>query len=127
MAKSWVVAVVILLILAFIFIGIKGSFLGPIGGFAAKVIKPSEVTISGSVSTVGTATYPQSITFVSSGGGSPYVTSATNGQYQITLPNVNTYSVTITWATLGITGGTCNAGTLNLDSLQNTASYNWSC
>jgi len=126
MAKGWIIAIVVILVLAFLFIGMKGSFLGPGGEFAAKIIKPSQVTVSGSVSTTGTGTYPQSITFISNSG-APYVGSISGKTYEVVLPNVNTYSVKIKWAALGITGGECNAGTLDLDSIESSATYSWSC
>ena len=93
------------------------------------IIKPKDVTLTGTVTTTGTNTYPEKITFTSirdsktyvaavSGGGNP-------GAYSIILPNGDSYKVSITWKFLGITFGTGDAGTLNLDTFEKSIERNW--
>jgi hypothetical protein len=90
-------------------------------------IKPSQVTLTGTATTVGTGTSPQKITFIDKSTGNTYVAAVTTNSYQITLPNQKTFSVSVTWSALGITGGSCDAGTLNLDSNDATQTHDWSC
>lgn len=89
--------------------------------------KPSTVTVGGTVTTVGTATYPQKITFTSYTNHKQYVNAVNNKVYSISLPNPDSYQVTITWASLGVTGGDCNAGTLNLDTFDPDINRDWTC
>ena len=95
-------------------------------GYFANAIKPSEVSLSGTVTTTGTGTSPEKITFTSESNGNTYVANANGGSYSISLPNRDTYKVNITWNFLGITGGTADAGTLNLDSMTVAMTKNWS-
>jgi archaellin len=87
--------------------------------------KPKEVALSGTVTTTGTGTSPEKITFKSNKKGSTYVANANGGSYSISLPNEDTYKVTITWKVLGITGGDADAGTLNLDTTETSMVKNW--
>jgi len=87
--------------------------------------KPKDVLVVGFVTTARSATTPETITFTSLRNGETYVASATGGTYAITLPNGDSYSVTITWESHGVTGGTANAGTLNLDTTQSSITENW--
>lgn len=87
--------------------------------------KPKEVALSGTVTTTGTGTSPEKITFTSEKNGNTYVANANGGTYSISLPNEDTYKVTITWKVLGITGGNADAGTLNLDTTEATMVKNW--
>lgn len=95
------------------------------------IIKPKEVTLTGTVTTTGTGTNPEKITFTSMSNNKDYVAACTGGgnpaPYSITLPNGDSYKVTITWKTLFglITGGNADAGTLNLDSSQSSITENW--
>lgn len=93
-------------------------------------IKPKEVTLTGTVTTTGTGTIPEKITFTSMRDGKTYVAAVVGGgnpgTYSITLPNGDSYKVTITWKILGlITGGTADAGTLNLDTFETSIEKNW--
>ena len=93
---------------------------------ALGVGKPSDVVVSGTVTTTGLGTSPQLVTFTSQSTGNPYVANANGGTYSITLPNRDTYSVTITYKVLGLTlGSTASAGTLNLDTTQSSITENW--
>jgi hypothetical protein len=87
--------------------------------------KPKEVLVSGTVTTTGTGTSPQMVTFTSMRNGKTYVANANGGSYSISLPNGDSYSVTITWKFLGITGGNADAGTLNLDTTETSITRNW--
>lgn len=91
--------------------------------------KPKEVTLTGTVTTTGTGTSPERITFTSNRDGRSYVAAVSGGNpgsYTISLPNGDTYAVTITWKFLGlITGGSADAGTLNLDTSEGTLVKNW--
>jgi len=92
-------------------------------------IKPKEVTLTGTVTTTGTGTTPEKITFTSMRDGKTYVAAVVGGgnpgTYTITLPNRDSYKVTITWKFLGFTGGTADAGTLNLDTFETSIEKNW--
>ncbi len=112
------------LILAIIVIVIVVAMAVP--GSVPGISKPSQVVLSGTVTTTGTGTSPEKITFTSETTGNNYVADANGGTYSVTLPNQDTYSVSITWKFLGITGGTADAGTLNLDSASATMTENWS-
>jgi len=103
---------------------------GIVPGVSIPGGKPGYVTVTGTVTTTGTGTNPEKITFTSEINGNPYVASCTGGgnpaAYTISLPNGDNYEVTITWQFLGVTGGNANAGTLNLDTFDSTISMNWS-
>lgn len=121
------IAIVIGVIVIVIIAGIALYYLYNTVGF----IKPSEVTLTGTVTTTGANTRPEKITFTSSTTGNTYVATASGGgnpaTYTITLPNGDTYTVTITWVNtiLGIIGGNANAGTLNLNTFQSSITENW--
>lgn len=87
---------------------------------------PSDVIVSGSVSTVGAGTHPVKIEFVASTGVS-YSAVPSSGSYTITLPNFQTYNVLIDWNGALGSSGTCSAGTLSLKSYADTWSANYSC
>lgn len=103
---------------------------GIIPGVSIPGGKPATVTVSGSVTTTGTLTNPEKITFTSETTGNTYVASCSGGMnpasYSISLPNGDTYTVTITWKALGVTGGNANAGTLNLNTFNSNLEENWS-
>jgi len=84
------------------------------------------VTVSGSVKTVGAGTSPFRVDFTSNSGQN-YTASVQSNAYQITLPNGHTYSTTVHWSFGGITGGTCNGGTLNLNVNSNAMTFNITC
>jgi len=91
--------------------------------------KPTEVTLTGTVTTTGTGTMPEKITFTSMSDQKTYVAAVSGGgnpgTYGITLPNQDSYKVTITWKFWGITGGNADAGTLNLDTTDDSIVRNW--
>jgi hypothetical protein len=92
------------------------------------IIKPNEVTLTGTVTTTGTLTTPEKITFTCERSENTFVASVSGGNpgtYTITLPNGNSYKVSITWKFLGATGGNADAGTLNLDTFETSIVQNW--
>lgn len=93
-------------------------------------VKPEEVELTGTVTTTGTGTTPEKITFMSMSDGKTYVAACEGGgnpaTYCISLPNEDSYKVTITWKAFGlVTGGDADAGTLNLDETEETIVRNW--
>lgn len=93
------------------------------------VVKPTEVMLTGHVTTVGTGTSPTLITFTSMRDQKTYVASVSGGNpgtYSISLPNLDSYQVKITWKILGVTGGSANAGTLNIDTYSGSMQHDWS-
>jgi hypothetical protein len=109
--------------IAIIVIGVVAYMALTTNSFAPA--KPKEVALSGTVTTTGTGTSPEKITFTSEKNGNTYVANANGGTYSISLPNEDTYKVTITWKVLGITGGNADAGTLNLDTTEASMVKNW--
>jgi len=92
--------------------------------------KPKEIELSGTVTTTGTATTPEKITFTSIRDNKTYVAACVGGgnpaTYSIVIPNGDSYKVTITWKAFGIiTGGDADAGTLNLDETEPAIVKNW--
>jgi hypothetical protein len=74
---------------------------------SAQIQTPNSiVTVSGNAATTTFGTHPTQITFTLPSG-QQYAIQVTNGQYSIQLPNLSTYSVSISWAT-AINSGTCN-------------------
>jgi hypothetical protein len=118
---KWIVALVIIIVI------IAGGIyiLSQTPGFG----KPKEVTLTGTVTTTGTGTTPEKITFTSVRDETIYVAAVTGGNpgtYSISLPNGDSYSVKITWKILGlVTGGDADAGTLNLDTFEESIEKNW--
>ena len=123
MNKKLLIAVVIAVIVAVVAVAIYVIVQTP--GF----VKPKDVTLTGTVTTTGTGTTPEKITFTSMRDGKTYVAAVSGGNpgtYTITLPNGDSYKVTITWKILGLlTGGTADAGTLNLDTFETSIEKNW--
>lgn len=115
--------VVVLIVVVCVVVAIVGVYAWQ--NYVSSVMKPKEVALSGTVTTTGTGTKPEKITFTSESNGNTYVADANSGTYSISLPNEDTYKVTITWKFLGITGGTADAGTLNLNSNTATMVKNW--
>jgi hypothetical protein len=92
--------------------------------------KPEEVVLSGTVTTNRTAATPQNITFTSMSDGTNYVAACEGGgnpaDYSITLPNEDTYQVTISSKVFGlIYGGAADAGTLTLDETKPSLAKDW--
>lgn len=121
-AKWIAAAVIIVIVIAMVSIYILSQTPG--------IGKPKEVTLTGTVTTTGTGTSPEKITFTCNRDGMTYVTAVYGGNpgtYTISLPNGDSYSVKITWKILGIiTGGDADAGTLNLDTFEESIEKNWS-
>jgi hypothetical protein len=92
--------------------------------------KPEEVMLSGTVTANRTAAIPQNITFTSMSDGTAYVAACEGrgnpADYCITLPNGDTYQVTITSKVFGlIDDGNTDAGTLTLNETKTTLTKNW--
>lgn len=95
--------------------------------------KPKEVMVSGAAYMSGTGKSPEKITFTSMRNGYTYVAFAydirgVGGSYSISLPNGDSYKVTITWKAfdyLPSAGGNADAGTLNLDTSETEFYENW--
>lgn len=86
------------------------------------------VTVSGSVSTEGYSTSPLSVDFTSETGSINSATVSEDGNYSITLANQHSYSTTVHWsAALGLTGGTCDAGKLDIYTSSPLMNRNLSC
>jgi len=97
---------------------------------AASEGKPEAVVLSGTVTTKRTAAIPQNITFTSISDGATYVATCEGGgnpaDYSVTLPNEDTYQVTITSKIFGLLhDGNTDAGTLNLNETKTTLTKNW--
>ena len=90
-----------------------------------QAIKPDIVNLSGTVIITGNGTSPQQIAFTSKTNGHYYIADAYSGNYSITLPNEDTYMVTLTWKNMSVTQGNLNADTLNLNSPTSTMVENW--
>jgi len=121
--SKWTVPTIIIVIVV---VALAIYFIVQTPGF----IKPKEVTLTGTVTTTGTGTTPEKITFTSMRDGKTYVAVVVGGgnpgTYTISLPNGDSYKVTITWKILGLlTGGTADAGTLNLDTFETSIEKNW--
>jgi len=90
------------------------------------IMKPKVVTLTGTVTTTGTGTTPERITFTSYKTGSTYVVAVYDHSYSIQLLNGETYKVKITYKFLGlVTVGEADAGTLDLDSSEPSIVRNW--
>jgi hypothetical protein len=86
------------------------------------------VTVSGSVSTEGYSTAPLSVDFTSETGSVNSATVSEDGNYSITLANQHSYSTTVHWsAALGLAGGTCDAGKLDIYTSSPLMNRNLSC
>jgi hypothetical protein len=108
--------------------GGDGTHLSSTGTLNIQVIDPpTAVTVSGSVSTVGAGTSPLKIEFddISTGGGTS--TTVSSGSYSISLANLTTYNVIVFWTGVLGSSGTCNGGTLTLQSPNANWSANYSC
>ena len=90
------------------------------------IAKPKAVTLTGTITTTGTGTTPERITFISYKTGNTYVAAVYDRSYSIQLPNGETYNVKITYKFLGlVTVGEADAGTLDLDSSEPFIVRNW--
>lgn len=133
--SSSIVWGIIKVLFIFIIIGIivLGAFYflgsGVLNHFTSSAIQNAgtiaipTVTVSGIITTQGAGTHPTSITF-----GSSTVTTDSNGRYSINLQNNNVYQIQVAWSSIGgFTSGTCNAGSLNLQSQSSALMYNVTC
>ncbi len=83
------------------------------------------VTVSGSVSTVGFGTTPFRIDFTNPDG-TVSSASVSNGQYTIILTNNVDYAVTVDYSD-ALGSSSCNGGAFNLSANSPTVTYNTSC
>ena len=115
------VAIVIVIILIIGVIAYLAFDTDVIGGVAYH-----NVSVTGSISTVGLDTHPIRVDFTNPNG---VVSSATvtNGYYSITLTNNQDYTVTVDWSGLLGATGSCNGGSLNLNANSGSYSYSTSC
>jgi len=120
--KGYAAIIVVILIVCIIAFGVILYY--STNGFIG-IIYPKDVTISGIVSVAGIGRSPEKITFTSLTNEHTYVQDTAGNSYSISLPNGDSYSVTITYTILLSTGNT-DAGTLNLRTLSSSATYNWS-
>jgi len=75
----------------------------------------AKVTVSGKITTTGIGTSPTGIMFVSGDTGETFTAPAVGNSYSITLPNQQTYRVTVSWSGLLGVRGTFDAGTLKVN------------
>jgi len=94
-------------------------------GYSNQLSYP-QVNVSGTINTVGAGTTPIRVDFTSSSG-STYSAQVTNNGYSITLPNHDTYSVSVDYETIISSTGTCSAGSLGLNVAANYYTFNTSC
>jgi hypothetical protein len=90
-------------------------------------IRPKRLTVTGTV-TAAVAGTLEKITFANLSNGLSYVADVNGETYSITLPNYDSYNVTIAWKLFGITGGKAMVNwndTLNLDTTQSSVTENW--
>jgi hypothetical protein len=93
----------------------------------AQVVIPF-VTVSGSVSTVGFTASPLTVDFTSETGSVNSATVNEDGNYSITLANQHSYSATVHYTAVGgLTGGTCDAGKLDIYTSSPLMNRNLSC
>ena len=115
-------------LLPFILIAIIISIVGVYVVYNSLITPlPSSVTLTGTVTSANGLKVPELITFISLSSGSKfesYVSGGMSGTYAVTLPNENSYKVTVTWASKG-DGGTADLGTLNLNSNEAAFERNW--
>jgi hypothetical protein len=87
------------------------------------------VTVSGQFFPLNKADiYPTSVEFANTATGQKFLAVVTNGQYSAQLPNRESYSATVSWATFpGTRTGTAQAGTLGLSTNDQAYSFgvNW--
>jgi flagellar basal body-associated protein FliL len=121
------IAIVIAVVVIVIIVGVVAYYLYNSVGIG----KPSQVTLTGLVTTTGADTRPEKITFTSVTTGYTYVADVSGGgnpaNCSITLPNGDSYTVTITWVNtiFGSIGGNADAGTLNLNTRQSSITEDW--
>jgi hypothetical protein len=108
--------------------GGDGTHVSSTGTFNIQVIDPpSTVTVSGSVSTVGAGTSPYKIEFDDTSTGVGTSTTVNSESYSISLTNLRTYNVIVFWTGVLGSSGTCNGGTLTLQSPNVNWYANYSC
>ena len=87
-------------------------------GLYAYLNPPTNVTVTGTVTTTGIGTKPTFVDFTPNHGGSASSVAVTSGSYSAILLAKQVYNVKIHFSALGnITSSTCDAGTLNLQQV----------
>jgi hypothetical protein len=119
--SSKVVIAIVLVCVVIIGVGLAVYFASN-GGVG--IIKPKEVTLTGTVRAAVAVTF-ENITFTSLSNGETYVADINGETYSITLTNGDSYNVTVAWKLLGFPGGNWNVGTLNVDTTQSSITENW--
>lgn len=105
------------------------SHSGSLGGYLQMAISPPPptVTVSGSATSSGLLTHATALEFTNTATATVYKATLTSNNYDVTLPNLQQYEVTLFYAnTLGV-GGSCNAGTLTVQTDQSTLTADYSC
>lgn len=118
-ARNIAIVVIVILLIAAVAIILLDTNIA--GGIAYH-----NVTVTGTISTVGVGTNPIRVDFTNPNG---VVSSATvtNGYYSLTLVNNQDYTVTVDWSGLLGATGSCNGGSLNLSVNSGSYTYNTSC
>lgn len=92
----------------------------------ANAPQPQVAIVTGTVSTLGFATSPVTVQFIS--GQNIYATSAAYGKYAISLPAPGMYNVQVAWKFFGnIDAGVCGASLLVLPANSQILAYNITC
>jgi hypothetical protein len=119
--------VVVIIVSCAVVIGVGSAVFSASNG-GVGTIRPKGVTVAGTVTAAVAGTF-EKITFTSLSNGVSYVVGANRETYSVTLPNCDSYNVTIAWKLFGITGGNAilnwNEGTLNLDTTRSSVTENW--
>jgi hypothetical protein len=119
--------VVVIIVSCAVVIGIGSAvYFASNGG--VETISPKGVTVAGTVTAAVAGTF-EKITFTGLSNGVSYVVGANGETYSISLPDGDSYNVTIAWKLFGTTGGNAilnwNEGTLNLDTTRSSVTENW--
>lgn len=104
-SKKWLYALIGLAVVAVAAIGIYLSI--------PKI--PSQVTISGTVTTLGAGTHPTGIKFADTSSGQIFTLTVVGNSYSIALPNQKSYRITVSWSGLLGASGNTDAGILNVN------------
>ncbi len=130
--KRTTLALTVLLVLLFsvIILAIALNFISTTPTSTAP-LKPEYVTVSGTANNTDHFDYasptitPNTITFTSGKNGTTYETSFTGENYSLSLPNLDSYNVTINWQFNSIYADDSYAGTLNLNTTETSITKNW--
>ena len=95
-------------------------------GYGNQLTYPN-VSVTGQITTVGFGTTPFRVDFTSSSSGSVFSAAVSGGYYSVSLPNHDSYTVTVDYDTAISSTSTCNGGVLNLNLASSTDTFNTSC